>query len=48
MILNLYGDDTTLYMIDETQDYIEQSLQMALQNLSEWFKLNGMLLILCY
>ena len=41
---DLYADDTTLYMIGETQDYIEQNLQMALQNLSEWCKLNGMLL----
>ena len=31
-------------MIGETQDYIEQNLQIALQNLSEWCKLNGMLL----
>ena len=37
-------DDTTLYMIGETQNYIEQNLQIALQNLSEWCKLNGMLL----
>ena len=42
--MDLYADDTTLYMIGETQDYIEQNLQMALQNLSEWCKLNGMLL----
>ena len=41
---DLYADDTTLYMIGETQDYIEQNLQIALQNLSEWCKLNGMLL----
>ena len=27
-----------------TQEYIEQNLQMALQNHSEWCKLNGMLL----
>ena len=33
---DLYADDTTLYMIGETQDYIEQNLQIALQNLSEW------------
>ena len=26
---NLYADDTTLYMIGETQDYIEQNLQIA-------------------
>ena len=32
---DLYADDTPLYMIGETQDYIEQNLQMALQNLSE-------------
>ena len=41
---DLYADDTTLYMIGETQHYIEQNLQIALQNLSEWCKLNGMLL----
>ena len=34
----------TPHFICETQDYIEQNLQMALQNLSEWCKLNGMLL----
>ena len=33
---DLYADDTTLYMVGETQEYIEQNLQMALQNLSEW------------
>ena len=37
-------DNTTLYLIGETHDYIKQNLQMALQNLSEWCKLNGMLL----
>ena len=37
---DLYVDDTTLYMIGETQDYIEQNLQIALQNLSEWCKRN--------
>ena len=41
---DLYADVTTLYMVGETQDYIKQILQMALQNLSEWCKLNGMLL----
>ena len=41
---DLYADDTTLYMIGETQDYIEQNLQIALQNLSAWCKLNDMLL----
>ena len=41
---DLYADDTTLYVIGEIQDYIEQNLQIALQNLSEWCKLNGMLL----
>ena len=41
---DLYADGTTLYMVGETQEYIEQNLQMALQNLSEWCKLNGMLL----
>ena len=41
---DLYADDTALYMVGETQEYIEQNLQMALQNLSEWCKLIGMLL----
>ena len=41
---DLYVDDTTLYVIGETQDYIEQNLQIALQNFFEWCKLNGMLL----
>ena len=41
---DLYADDTTLYMIGKTQNYIEQNLQMAFQNLSEWCKLNEMLL----
>ena len=31
-------------MIGETQDYIEQNLQIALQNLSERCRLNGMIL----
>ena len=38
---DLYADYTTLYMVGETQEYIEQNLQMALQNLSEWCKLNA-------
>ena len=41
---DLYADDTKLYMVGETQDCIEQNLQMAFQNLSEWCKFNGMLL----
>ena len=41
---DLYADNTILYTIGETQDYIEQNLQIALQNLSKWCKLNGMLL----
>ena len=41
---DLYADDITLYMIGKSQNYIEQNLQMALQNLSEWCKLTGMLL----
>ena len=41
---DLYADDTTLVQIGESQVSIEQSLQLALLNLSEWCKLNGMLL----
>ena len=41
---DLYADDTTLYMVDETQEYIEQNLQMALQNLS----VNGVSSMECY
>ena len=44
VVTDLYVDDTTVYMVGETQDYIELNLQMALQNLSEWFNLNGMLI----
>ena len=33
-----------MFMIGETQDYIKQNLQMALQNLHEWYMLKGMLL----
>ena len=40
---DLYADNTTLFMVGETQDFIEQNLHIALQNLSEWCKLNGML-----
>lgn len=41
---DLYADDTTLFDTGKSQDTIEQSLQLALQNLSVWCKLNGMLL----
>ena len=41
---DLYADDTTLFQIGESQVSIERSLQLALLNLSEWCKLNGMLL----
>ena len=40
----LYADDTTIYQISNSQHFIEQDLQMALQKLSVWCKLNGMLL----
>ena len=42
---DLYADDTTIYQISNSQHFIEQDLQMALQKLSVWCKLNGMLLI---
>ena len=41
---DLCADDTTLFHIGESQVSIERSLQLALLNLSEWCKLNGMLL----
>ena len=41
---DLYADDTTIYQISNSQHFIEQDLQMALQKLSVWCKLNGMLL----
>ena len=39
---DLYADDTTLYETGISRLAIESSLQMALNNLSEWCKLNGM------
>ena len=42
---DLYADDTILYMIGETWDYIGQNFMNALQNRSKWCKFNGMLLI---
>lgn len=41
---DLYADDTTLYQIGRSLNCIEQQLQIALQKLSEWCKLNGMLI----
>ena len=41
---DLYADDTTIYQISNSQHFVEQDLQMALQKLSVWCKFNGMLL----
>ena len=41
---DLYADDTTVYQISKSQHFTEQDLQMALQKLSVWCKLNGALL----
>ena len=41
---DLYVDDTTIFQISNSQHFIEQNLQLALQKLSVWCKLNGMLL----
>ena len=39
-----YVDDTTIYQISNSQHFIEQNLQAALEKLSLWCKHNGMLL----
>ena len=41
---DLYADDTTLYCIDKSEKCIEKQLQIALQALTEWCKVNGMLI----
>ena len=41
---DVYADDTTLYDIQSSQQKIEQSLQIALNQLRIWCKNNGMLL----
>ena len=41
---DMYADDTTLYDIQSSQQKIEQSLQIALNQLRIWCKNNGMLL----
>ena len=41
---DLYADDTTLYAIQNSVEYIENNLQIALESLKTWFKCNGMLL----
>ena len=41
---DLYADDTTLYYIDKSEKCIEKQLQIALQALTEWCKVNGMLI----
>ena len=41
---DLYADDTTLYAIQNSVEYIENYLQIALESLKTWCKCNGMLL----
>ena len=41
---DLYADDTTIYQISNSQHFIEQNLQAALEKLSLRCKHNGMLL----
>ena len=41
---DLHADDTTIYQISNSQHFIEQNLQAALEKLSLWCKQNGMLL----
>ena len=40
----LYANDTKVYQISNSQHFIEQNLQAALEKLSLWCKHNGMLL----
>ena len=44
---DLYLDDTTLYMVGETQDYIEQNLQMALPTIL-YLLFYSMSVLLCH
>ena len=41
---DLYADHSTMYQISNSQRFIEQNLQAALEKLSLWCKHNGMLL----
>ena len=41
---DLYADDTTLYYNHKSEKCIEKQLQIALQALTEWCKVNGMLI----
>ena len=41
---DLYANDTTIYQISNSQHFIEQNLQAALEKLSLWCKHNGVLL----
>ena len=42
LFTDLYADDTTIYQISNSQYFIEQNLQAALQILFLWCKHNGM------
>ena len=41
---DMYADDTTLYYVHTSQEAIERNLQIALNELSNWCKNNGMVL----
>ena len=41
---DMYADDTTLYYVHTSQETIERNLQIALNELSNWCKNNGMVL----
>lgn len=43
VITDLYADDTTLYDVSESIEDIQINLQLALNNLDAWCKVNGML-----
>ena len=44
VVTDLYADDTTIYQISYSQNFIEQNLQAALKKLYLWCKHNAMLL----
>ncbi len=43
VITDLYADDTTLYEVNDSIEDIQIKLQLALNNLDMWCKVNGML-----
>ena len=44
VLTDLYADDTTLSEINSSKDEIEAKLQRALADLSQWCRLNGMVI----